>query len=84
MENLDKNFLRELQEAYIEGKTGKPCSIYSPLTEQASPEEIKQAADVLPIAPGASRLVEQCTRALYRAYMAAWQIGRKSIETPEK
>lgn len=77
MDTIYKFFLRELQEAYMEGKTGKPCSIYPPLTEQASPEEIAQQADALPVAPGAFRLAERCTRVLYRAYMDAWQEARR-------
>ena len=61
----------------MDGKAGNPCAIYPPLTVQASPEEIKRAADVLPVAPGVSQLAEQCARALYRAYMAAWQEARR-------
>lgn len=78
MEELDPILRRELREAYMEGKSGKPCSIYHPLTVQTSPEEIKQAADALPVVPDVPQRIESATRALYRAYMSAWQVGRSN------
>ena len=77
VEYLDPLFRKELRKAYIEGKTGKPCSIYPQLAEQASPEEIKRAADALPIGPNFSRLVKKSANALCWAYMKVWQIGRR-------
>ena len=77
MEHLDPLFRKELRKAYIEGTRGKPCSIYPQLAEQASPEEIKRAADALPIGPNFSRLVKKSASALCWAYMKVWQIGRR-------
>ena len=77
MEHLDPLFRKELRKAYIEGKTGKPCSIYPQLAEAASPEEINRAADALRIGPNFSRLVKTSASALCWAYMKVWQIGRR-------
>lgn len=82
MDAMKKWLYKEIRAAYIEGKSGKPCGIWPPLTREATRQEVARTAEEiageLEAANEMAGIPKGVMVSALKGYMLAWQAGAGS------